>query len=122
MSSVKSVAVIGASGNIGVHILSSLLASSSFTKVTAISRASSKSMFPQDANVVRGEYTHGFFVDALRGHDAVVCASASDSIKEQEVIIDAAVEAGVNYFVPSEFGSDSQHPKAVQTVGSNSKN
>jgi NmrA-like family len=40
------------------------------------------------------------------GWDAVICALAPAIVPKQKGIIDAAVEAGVSRFLPSEFGFD----------------
>lgn len=49
-------------------------------------------------------------VAALTGVDAVVSAIATKFVDDQKAIIDAAVEAGVKFFIPSEFGLASTHP------------
>ena len=48
-------------------------------------------------------------IDILRGHDAVVSVLSRQAIASQLVIIDAAAEAGVSRFVPSEFGIDTRY-------------
>jgi hypothetical protein len=50
-------------------------------------------------------------LDAFRGVDAVISAIATQSVELQIGIIDAAVEAGVKFFIPSEFGLANTHPK-----------
>lgn len=52
-------------------------------------------------------------VSALEGQDAVVSALATPALDNQLLLIDAAVEAGVRRFIPSEFGSDTTNPKAA---------
>lgn len=51
--------------------------------------------------------------------DAVVSAVGNDGIPGQNVLIDAAVAAGVKRFLPSEFGSDLSNPrtKAIPVFG-----
>jgi len=49
-------------------------------------------------------------VAALAGVDAVVSAIATQSIDTEKAIIDAAVDAGVKFFIPSEFGLANTHP------------
>lgn len=44
------------------------------------------------------------------GIDAVVSLVGAPALTEQKPYIDAAVEAGVNRFIPSEFGCDTQAP------------
>jgi hypothetical protein len=45
-------------------------------------------------------------VAALRGCDAVVCCMGGAHVSQQLPLIDAAVAAGVKWFVPAEFGSN----------------
>lgn len=55
-------------------------------------------------------------VEALKGQDAVVTAIAGEATADQTKIIDAAVEAGVKRFVPTEYGVDTSNPAAVEKV------
>jgi putative NADH-flavin reductase len=77
-------------------------------------RESSKSTFPAGANVIRvpDELTHSVLVQALKGQDAVVAAIGFPSLNAEYKLIDAAIEAGVERFLPSEFGVNNTHPKA----------
>ncbi|KAL2174137.1 uncharacterized protein P884DRAFT_315185, partial [Thermothelomyces heterothallicus CBS 202.75] len=47
---------------------------------------------------------------ALQGAGTVVSAIRTRSVSEQETVVDAAVEAGVRFFVPSQFGLADTHP------------
>jgi hypothetical protein len=49
----------------------------------------------------------------FKGQDAVVSAIATASASLQKKLIDAAIKAGVQRFVPSEFGSDTRNEKAM---------
>lgn len=119
MSTIKKVAVIGVSpslwvsnhtltsiqagGNLGPSIVQALL-SSNFT-VTALTRADSKLIFPAGVHIAKVDYgDHSSLVSALKGQDAVVSAIATPALLEQKVVIEAAVQAGVKRFIPSEFG------------------
>ena len=48
------------------------------------------------------EYPYDEIVEAFRGQDAVVNCITSTQVEEQFKFIDAAVEAGVKRYVPSE--------------------
>lgn len=75
-------------------------------KVTAVSRTDSTSTFPDDVQVVRGNYEDSeFWKKAFTGQDAVILAIGSGTLQSQKAIIDAAVAAGVKRIIPSEFGS-----------------
>lgn len=50
---------------------------------------------------------------ALCGQDAVVSALAGPAITKQFLLIEAATQAGVKRFIPSDFGSNTVHPKAA---------
>lgn len=55
-------------------------------------------------------------MSAFKGQDAVVSTVSGPSIRTQTSIIDAAIKAGVKRFIPSEFGSNTANPKAVELV------
>lgn len=111
--SIKNVAVVGASGNIGAPITEALLAAG--FNVTALTRESSSSTFPAGVTVKKVDYES---VDslkaALQGQDAVVSAAATPAVGKQYPIVDASVAAGVKRFVPSEFGINT---RTVQDQG-----
>jgi hypothetical protein len=52
-------------------------------------------------------------VSALRGQDAVVSTLASAALAKQLLLVEAAAQAGVRRFIPSDFGSNTVHPKAA---------
>lgn len=105
-----------AGGSLGSALFQGILNEPSFTEITVISRASSKSKLPETrAKVISVPDTYP--VDELtsifRGQDVVVNAITSLSVSEQHRIIDAAVAAGVKRYVPSEFGLNNLDPRAV---------
>jgi NmrA-like family len=102
---IRTVAVAGASGNLGPAILNQLLAAG-FT-VTALTRADSRSTFPSAVKVVPVDYDSlDSLTAALKGQDALVSTLATLAIGAQIRLIDAAIAAGVKRFIPSEFGSN----------------
>ncbi|KAK5123525.1 hypothetical protein LTR85_002563 [Meristemomyces frigidus] len=113
----KNIAVFGAGGsNIGHHILQALVADGSFT-VTVLARASSKTIYPPSISVTRIEdfNDHGALVKALHGRDVVISAvGPGEGMESQQKLIDAAVDAGVKRFFPSEWGFDNADPKAQE--------
>jgi hypothetical protein len=102
---IRTVAVAGASGNLGPAVLNQLLAAG-FT-VTALTRADSRSTFPPAVKVVPVDYDSlDSLTAALKGQDAFVSTVAILAIGAQIRLIDAAIAAGVKRFIPSEFGSN----------------
>ena len=99
-----------ASGNIGIPITKALLAAG--FKVTAITRESSNSTFPENVDVRKANLTSVESVaKALSGQDAVVIAIASAAVAEQIPIVDGALAAGVKRVIPSEFGHNPEKIK-----------
>lgn len=45
-------------------------------------------------------------MQAFRGQEAVISVVGATALADQKVYIDAAIEAGVKRFLPSEFGID----------------
>jgi len=112
---IKKVAIIGATGNIGSSIIRALLASPNAPTITAITRATSTATIPAPLLTARipsessdsSDYSHSALVKALTGQDAlVICVGFAVPLDTQKSIISAAIEAGVSWIVPTEFGSD----------------
>jgi len=112
------IALIGANGNLGPSVLSSLLAAKNL-HVTVISRTSSKSTYPSDIKVkhVPDEPTHAELMNVLRGQDALVTTFAGTNRDLQILLAEASLDAGVKRFIPADFGScDSSSPRALELV------
>ncbi|KIW15389.1 hypothetical protein PV08_05435 [Exophiala spinifera] len=111
----RNVVVFGAGGtNIGHHVVKALLAQPESFNVSIISRKSSKSKFPEAAKVhyVDDALPHEELVKAMDGADAVVSAIGFGSLAAEEKLIDAAIEAKVKRFLPSEYGVNNTRPSA----------
>ena len=111
--SYRSVALYGAGGDsIGHHILQALLANSQFT-ITIIARSSSTTKFPSSVRVVRipASPSHSNLVEAFEGQDVLISAVGFPAQLSQHQLIDAAIEAGVKRFVPSDYGMDNMNPE-----------
>ncbi|TVY24179.1 hypothetical protein LHYA1_G006817 [Lachnellula hyalina] len=110
MSSINNVAVVGASGTVGIPITTALL--SAGFQVTAITSSTSTSTFPPSVTIARVNYrtytpNSNPFIAAFRNQDAVICAITTEATgAQQKRIIDAAVATRVPRFMPSEFGID----------------
>ncbi|KAK8081679.1 NAD(P)-binding protein [Apiospora saccharicola] len=110
MSSITKVALAGATGNLGPAILDQLLAAGFQVKV--LTRQSSSHTFPDSVEVAPVDYDSlDSLVAALQGQDAVVSTLASLALEKQLLLVEAASQAGVQRFIPSDFGSNTVHPK-----------
>jgi nucleoside-diphosphate-sugar epimerase len=101
---IQKVMVVGGTGRSGKPIIKALVEAG--FEVSALSRASSKSTGPDNIKIVKTEYTHNQLVEAMKGQDAIVACVDTFAVDQQRPLIDAAVEAGVKRFLPSEFGVD----------------
>lgn len=107
MAVFRNVAVVGASGNLGPHIINGLL-DAGFT-VTVLTRESSNSTFPSGVAVKKVNFDNSESLkSALQGQDALVSVIATMAIASQNLLFDAAIAAGVKRIIPSEFGTDTQ--------------
>ncbi|KAK4121940.1 NAD(P)-binding protein [Parathielavia appendiculata] len=107
MVPIKTVAVLGGSRNLGSSIVHELL-SAGFT-VTGITREASTSStptFPDSVPIKKVDYTSfDALKAAFRNQDAVVSVvGVAAAVVDQKIAIDAAAEAGIKRFIPSEFG------------------
>lgn len=115
---IKTVTLIGANGRLGPAILSTLLSTGTFT-VTVLSRQSSTSKYPESVQVkhISDELPDDEIIDVLKGQDALIVTFAGSNSALQIRLADAAAKAGVNRFIPADFGScDSSSPRALELV------
>ncbi|MCJ1325040.1 hypothetical protein MMC10_001702 [Thelotrema lepadinum] len=101
---IQRVVLVGAGGGLGPHILSALLESG--FDVTALTRKSSTSTIPSGVRVatVSDSYPYAELVPIFQGQDAVILSIAATALAVQTNIVDAAVQARVQRFIPCEFG------------------
>jgi putative NADH-flavin reductase len=102
-SSEEMLTAIQAAGNVGSVIVPVLL--NSGFNVSALTRESSDSTFPEGVRVIKTDYSHDSLKAALSGQDAVICTLSVEAFGLQIDIIKAAEEVGVKRFIPSEFGN-----------------
>jgi hypothetical protein len=82
--------------------------------VTVLTRPGTTHKFPASVSVAPVDYDSlDSLVTALRGQDAVVSTLAAVALSKQLLLVEAAAEAGVKRFIPSDFGSNTVHPKAA---------
>lgn len=115
---IEKVTLVGANGKLGPAILHALLSAGTFT-VTVLSRVSSKSTYPPSVHVARAsdDLPEDELVEALRGQDAIIVVFAGSNSDLQIRLADAATRAGVQRFIPADFGScDSSSARALELV------
>lgn len=104
---IEKVAIVGATGNIGKHIVAGLREAGKH-KLTALTRADSKTDIDASLNPVNVDYAdEASLVSALTGQDALIIAlSASAEIETEYKLAAAAVKAGVRLIMPNTWGAD----------------
>lgn len=110
-SSPTTVAIAGATGNLGSPVIKGLLDAG--FHVTALVRSNSSKLPCEHANLTSKTVDFGSsetIVPALKGIEVVVSCLSTAMMSSQNTLIDAANEAGVRRFIPAEFGMDSNNP------------
>lgn len=114
--SLKNVILIGAGGNVGEPILNALLNDSAFN-VTVLSRQGSNSTFPSGVKVIHADYDSAQSLkEAFQGQDVAISLVGAAALGKQIELIDAAIEAGVKRFIPSEFGNNTLDKRNCEIV------
>jgi hypothetical protein len=116
---IKNVAILGADGKLGPSVLNALLASK--FAVTVMKRQSSKTQSNYPSSVKEVRIPDDFHVKELtrilQGQDAVVITTSGSLIDMQKSVALAAAKAGVQRFIPADFGSvDSESELARSLV------
>ncbi|KJZ71057.1 hypothetical protein HIM_09557 [Hirsutella minnesotensis 3608] len=105
-SAIRYVAIAGAAGSLGSVVFGRLVESGKF-QVRVLRRKGSGSTFPSGTDVVDVDFdSFDSLKGALAGQDAVVAAFGPEAFNKQPTLIDAAIAAGVQRFLPAEFGSN----------------
>ncbi|KAL4922090.1 hypothetical protein BDW62DRAFT_217916 [Aspergillus aurantiobrunneus] len=114
MPTFKNIALVGASGNIGQIFLPFLLESD--FNVTVLTRSSSNATFPAGATVRKSDFSSADLEEAFKGQDVVISAVGVTGFAEQKKLVDAAIQAGVSRFLPSEFSIDSLNDAVLRIL------
>lgn len=115
MSSPVKVALAGASGQLGAHILKHLLAANHPVVVLTRAGSDSKSKLPTSPLITVAEVDYASadsITPHLSGVHTVIAAVGSAAIAQQTNLIVAAASAHVTRFIPSEFGCDTLNLQA----------
>lgn len=115
---ITNVVLVGANGKLGPFILKALTDTPNF-KVSVLTRATSKSTYPANVNILRtdDDLPYEQLVKVLTGQDALVIAFAGTQAENSIKLANAAFEAGVKHIIPADFGScDSSDPAALDLI------
>jgi hypothetical protein len=81
-----------------------------------VSRNTSDATFPPKVNVRKTEFSESELTSAFKSQDAVISAVGATAFTEQKKFIDAAVNAGVKRFIPSEFSANTLNESVRQML------
>ncbi|KAJ3172362.1 hypothetical protein HDU87_007866 [Geranomyces variabilis] len=84
--------------------------------VSILTRDNSQATFPSNLTVHRTDYSHASLLAIFKGQDAVVSTIGAVGLDQQNAIADAAAAAGVQRFIPSEFGCNTTNAKGAAIV------
>lgn len=109
---VENVAVVGVGGRSGSFIAKALINTGKH-RVTAITRPDSTGKLPEGIHDVKhvNYDSRTSIADALEGQDVLIITMSRTAPSEsQKRLVDAAVEAGVKWILPNDWGVDPLHP------------
>ncbi|KAL0258561.1 hypothetical protein SLS55_006058 [Diplodia seriata] len=100
----KNIAIVGAGGNIGKHVVPKLLSDGHF-QITALTRGNYQAPDARIKVATVDYSSRASLAAALQGQDAVLSLVPGGQAKwgPQKLLIDASIDAGAQLFVPSEF-------------------
>ncbi|KAF4169638.1 hypothetical protein CNMCM6936_006797 [Aspergillus lentulus] len=111
-NAVERVAIVGAGGTVGSHIVAALLKTGKHT-VTALTRKDSSNRLPEGVLVARVDYDYeATIVDALTGQQFLIITMAPTAPRDtHSKLVQAAAKAGVPYIMPNGYAGDIDHIK-----------
>lgn len=114
-TSFKNILLVGATGNLGQHVLRALLSDKSFN-ITVLTRKDSESTVGSSVKIIKIDYSNETeLIKALGGQEVVISTVGSEALTTNFdlTLAKAALKANVKWFIPSEFGVDTSHPAAA---------
>lgn len=115
MTSIKTVAVAGATGYLGRAIVKSLQDTRKFDITLLVRASSSTAQFDNVKTAVIDYADLNSLIKALQDQDAVVSTLNHLHFDQQKALIEASAIAGVKRVIPSEYGVD-MRVSAAQTI------
>ncbi|KAJ9613293.1 hypothetical protein H2200_003235 [Cladophialophora chaetospira] len=113
---IEKVAVVGASGPVGLAIVQALCDADFQVSVLTRSSSTSNTSFPSTVKVIPSDYTNDSLVRAFHSQHAVVSVLNAAAASLQRTIVDAAIASGVRHFLPSEYGVDTSSEAAATVL------
>jgi len=111
MAGYRNFAIVGA-GTLGNYVIRQFLkdkAAGTVNEVVVLTRQGSKTTIEGDAKVISVDYSNPESIkNALAGVEVVISTISGAALDVQGKIAEAAKEAGVNLFIPSEFGGTTE--------------
>jgi hypothetical protein len=121
---IKNVLIIGATGSVGPAIVKGLQSHPQGYNISILTRPTSlektRNVFPDPSIKIHGvDYssptiTASALQSTFKDQDAIVSATATFTVTQQIAIIDAAIAAKVQRFIPSEYGIDTSTSKSLK--------
>ncbi|EMD00615.1 hypothetical protein BAUCODRAFT_62406 [Baudoinia panamericana UAMH 10762] len=114
---IENVAIVGAGGHVGSY-MSKALVEGGKHKVTAITRPDSTAKIPTGVARAEVDYSsHDSLVEALKGQDfLIITMNVMAPPGSQEKLVDAALDAGIKFIMPNEYGGKYSDEKYAQEV------
>ncbi|KXT05270.1 hypothetical protein AC578_8367 [Pseudocercospora eumusae] len=114
---VHNVAIVGAGGQVGTHITNALLSQGKH-HIPAITRPESTNKLPNVHTIKKVDQSnHAEFVNAPKGQDILILTLPAGNQRDaQTTVVDAAVEVGVKYIMPNEWGGDCPNESLANDV------
>ncbi|PGH27414.1 hypothetical protein AJ80_00892 [Polytolypa hystricis UAMH7299] len=103
----KNIVVVGG-GLVGSALIQALLDAPEGYSVSVLLRESSEYNPPAGVSIIKSDFTNESLVKAFSGQDVVASTIAPAALPDQIKLIDAAIEAGVKRFIPSEYAGDTR--------------
>ncbi|CAG7972396.1 unnamed protein product [Penicillium olsonii] len=111
-NTIERVAIVGAGGTIGSHIVKALLETGRHT-VTAISRKGSDNKLPEGVQIAPVNYDDAAtIVAALKGQQFLIITMAPTAPRDtHSKLVQAAAKAGIPYVMPNGYAGDIENVK-----------
>ncbi|KAI4838063.1 NAD(P)-binding protein [Aureobasidium sp. EXF-8845] len=121
-SFLKKVAIVGATGNMGRHILDQLFAKNNHS-ITALTRMNSNISLDPSITIHEVDYNDiSNLTTSLRDHDIlIITLSVTAPSSVHSNLVQAAAAAGIKYIIPNAYGFNFRNPALLDDIPAASK-